>query len=315
MSGSLRHAWEYFPAELWEPLADYSAKDAAAPVDLFSDLFAAAEEFLSPLPTETELGEVRNSPDKARQRFLALKGTDFASESTIVCFLEEAHDVIADYEMAGFGDFYRRLLRDVLRKFNLRYRLDEPFTLRFLLPGSFTNLYAELYRMNTSHGHLAGLWSDFEAGFDQYVRTQGDSDLRISIAKASNYLEGLASATNGKAGTLGKLCEVLSDWPHDKVKEAVKSLYGFCSDYPGIRHAGNPSNQRRQLDTRDSVSINTSLMALAAYLGSGIDQRALLGIGPTGKTRLRMSPLIPPIGLGSKGWFKRVLTTLGLEHT
>ena len=77
-----------------EPLADYSGKDAAAPPDLFSDLFAAAGEFLSPHPTDTELEEARNNPDKARERFLVLKGTDFANESAIVHFLEEAQDVI-----------------------------------------------------------------------------------------------------------------------------------------------------------------------------------------------------------------------------
>lgn len=230
MSGNLRQAWDYFAAELWEPLADYSSKDAVAPADLFGDLFAAADECLSPRPTDTELAEARNNPGVARQRFLALNGTDFASESAIVRFLEEARDVIADYDIVGFEDFYRRLLCDVLSKFNLRYRLDEPFTLRFLLPGSFANLYAELRRLNTSSNHLAGLWSDFEGAFDQYARTQSDPDLRISIAKASNYLEGLASATNGKAETLGKLCDSLSDWPHKNVREVVKHLYWFCSD-------------------------------------------------------------------------------------
>lgn len=285
MSGSLRHAWEYLAAELWEPLADYSAKDTAAPPDLFSDLFAAADEFLSPRSTDTELEEARNDPDKARSRFLALKGSDFASESAIVRFLEAAHDVIADYEIPGFEDLYRRLLRDALRKFNLRYRLDEPFILRFLLPGSFTNLYNELHRGNAGNPNLTSLWGDFESAFDQYARTQGDADLRTSIGRASNYLEGLASATNGKPGNLGKLCDSLSDWPHDKVKEAVKSLYGFCSDYPGIRHAGTPGNRRRQLDTRDSVAINVSLMALAVYLGSGMDHGAILGIGPMGAVR------------------------------
>jgi hypothetical protein len=169
MSGSLRQAWDYLVAELWEPLADYSGKDAAAPPDLFSDLFAAAGEFLSPHPTGTELEEARNNLDKARERFFALKGTDFANESASVHFLEEAQDVITEYEIPGFEDLYRRLLRDVLRKFNLRYRLDEPFTLRFLLPGSFTNLYAELHRLNTSYPHLASLLSDFEHSFD-YTR-------------------------------------------------------------------------------------------------------------------------------------------------
>ena len=69
MSGGLGHAWEYLVAELWDPLSDYSAKGATAPPDLYSDLFAAADEFLSPRPTETELEEARNDPGKARERF------------------------------------------------------------------------------------------------------------------------------------------------------------------------------------------------------------------------------------------------------
>ena len=277
MSGSLRHAWEYLAVELWEPLADYSVKDAAAPPDLFSDLFMAADEYLSPHPTDTELEEARNSPGKARLRFLALKGTDFASESAIVIFLEAARDVIADYEIAGYEDFYQRLLREVLRKFNLRYRLDEPFILRFLLPGSFTNLYTELHRLNTGNGHLTGLLTDFEKAFDRYVRTQDPTDLKTCIAKASNYAEGLASVTHGTAGTLGALCDQLTDWPHDKVKDALKSLYKFCSDYPGIRHAGNPAGVRRDLTTRDMTLASLLLLSFSGYLSPQIDERAVLG--------------------------------------
>jgi len=313
MSGSLRHAWAYLAAELWEPLANYSAKDSAAPLDLYSDLFAAADEFLSPRPTDTELQEARNDTDKARQRFLALKGTDFASESAIVYFLEEAQNVIADYEIAGFEDLYRRLLRDALRKFNLRYRLDEPFTLRILLPGSFTNLYAELHRLNSGNSHLTTLWTDFESAFDQYARVQGDSDLRESISRASNYLEGLASATKGKSGTLGKLCDGLSDWPHDKIKDTVKSLYGFCNDYPGIRHGGTPGNRKRQLDSRDSVAINVALMALAAYLSKGLDNGAVLGFGGIRTTRPRPNALPLPTSDNGNGWIRTLLSKLGLR--
>jgi hypothetical protein len=247
----------------------------------------------------------------AQQRFLALKGTDFASESNIVRFLEGTHRVIADYEIAGFEDLYRRLLRDALRKFNLRYRLDEPFTLRFLLPGSFTNLYSELHRLNTTDSHLSALWSDFEAAFDYYARSQTDSELKTSIAKASNYLEGLASVTNGKAGTLGQLCDGLSDWPHDKVKEAVKSLYGFCCDYPGIRHAGTPRNRKRQLDRRDSVAINVALMALAAYLSNKLDQGEMLGVGSAGFTRLKRSLQIPIRSHIDRGLIRNLLGRLG----
>lgn len=278
MSGSLRHAWDYLAAELWEPLADYSVRDAAAPPDLFSDLFTAANDFLSPRPTDIEVGEARNNPEKARQRFLALKGTDFASESAIVHFLEEAHDVIADYEVPGYEDFYRRLLRDLLRKFNLRYRVDEPFTLRFLLPGSFTNLYAELHRLNIGNGHLAGLLTDFEKAFDRYARTQDTTDLKTCIAKASNYAEGLASFTRGTPGTLGALCDQLTDWPHDKVKEALKSLYKFCSDYPGVRHAGDPVGVLRDLATRDVTLASLLLLTFSGYLSPAVDERVVLGV-------------------------------------
>ena len=278
MSGSLRHAWEYLAAELWEPLADYSAKDAAAPPDLFSDLFAAADESLSPRPTDTELEEARNDPDKARQRFLALKGTDFASESAIVHFLEVARDVIADYEIPGFEDLYRRLLRDALRKFNLRYRLDEPFILRFLLPGSFTNLYAELHRLNAGNGHLAGLLTDFEKAFDRYARTQDPTDLKTCIGNASKYAEGLAVATCGKPGSLGDLCKEIKDWPHGAVQAALSNLYGFCSDYPGIRHAGNPAGVRRELATRDMTLASLLLVSFAGYLVPSLDQQVVLGV-------------------------------------
>jgi hypothetical protein len=278
MSGSLRHAWEYLAAELWEPLADYSTKDAAAPPDLFSDLFAAADEFLSPRPPDTELEEARNDPGKARQRFLALKGTDFASESAIVHFLEEAHDVITDYEIPGFEDLYRRLLRDALRKFNLRYRLDDPFTLRFLLPGSFTNLYAELHRINTGNGYLTCLLTDFEKAFDRYARAQDPADLKTCIAKASNYAEGLASFTRGAPGSLGALCDQLTDWPHDRVKEALKSLYKFCSDYPGIRHAGDPAGVRRDLATRDMTLASLLLLSFSGYLSPILDEQVVLGV-------------------------------------
>jgi hypothetical protein len=313
MSGSFRQAWSYFPAEVWEPLTDYSEKNGSSPPDLYSDLFAAADEYISPRATDSELEEARNNPGKARQRFLTLNGTDFVSESAIVQFLEEGHKIIADYEIPGFEDLYRRLVGNALRKFNLRYRLDEPFVLRFLLPGSFTNLYAELHRLNTSDQNLYALWSDFEVSFDHYTRSQGDTDLKTSIAKASNYLEGLASETIGKSGTLGYLCDGLTDWPHDKVKEAVKSLYGFCSDYPGIRHAGTPRNRKRQLDRRDSVAINVSLMALAAYLSNRLDQGEVLGIGSGVATRPRVGPVERRLSSNGSGIIRRLLSTFGIR--
>jgi len=207
-----------------------------------------------------------------------LKGTDFVSESAIVHFLEEARGVIADYEIPGFENLYRRLLRDALLKFNLRYRLDEPFSLRFLLPGSFANLYAELHRLNAGNGHLVGLLSDFEKAFDHYARTQDATDLKTCIGNASKYVEGLAVATCGKTGSLGDLCKEIKDWPHGAVEKALGNLYGFCSDYPGIRHAGNPAGVRRDLATRDATLVSVLLLTFTGYLSPALDERVVFGL-------------------------------------
>jgi hypothetical protein len=278
MTGNLRHAWEFLPSDVWTLLADFSSNDASAPPDLFSDLYAAADEFLSPRPTATELEDARNDPEKARQLFLALKGTDFASESDIVLFLEEAHEVIADYELTGFEDLYRRLLRAAFRKFNLRYRLDDPFVIRFMLPGTFSNMYIEIQRITSTNPHLASLLDDFEKAFDRYAKTQDPTDLKTCIGKASNYAEGLASATFGTPNTLGFICDRLTDWPHDKVKEALKHLYHFCSDYPGIRHAGNPAGVRRALATRDLTMASMLILSFSGYLSPNFDERTVLGL-------------------------------------
>ncbi len=274
MTGSLRNHWEYTPVEIWEPLA----AQESVPPDLFNDLYDAADGFLALSTSATLLQEIRNDAGKARDAFIALKGTDFASETGVVEFLEAAYGVIADYDISGFAELFKLRLREFIRKYNLRYRLDDPFKLRFLLPGSFTNLYSELQRLNTSNGHLTDLLRDFEHAFDRYARAQDPSDLKTCIAKASNYAEGLASATHGQPGTLGVLCNQIGDWPHDKVKEALQNLYKFCSDYPGIRHAGSPKGMRRNLSLKDSTLICLLLLGFAGYLSPSVDERSVLGV-------------------------------------
>src|SRR5437764_15317023 len=107
MTGSLRGAWDHLSLEVWEPLADRPIQDKTAPPDLFSDLFALADDYLSPGPTAPELEEARNDPEIARQYFLSLTGNDFTSESDIVEFLEKANKVIIDYDIPGFDDTYK----------------------------------------------------------------------------------------------------------------------------------------------------------------------------------------------------------------
>jgi hypothetical protein len=277
MTGSLRQAWIYTPGDVWEQLAAH----ASAPPDLLNDLFMAVDDSLTVATPAPQLEQMRNDAAQTRTSFLALKGTDFASESAIVEFLEAAHEVIADYDLPGYEDFFKRLLRDFLRKYNLRYRLDDPFTLRFLLPGSFTNLYAELHRLNAANPHLATLLGDFEHCFNLYVRSNHDTDLRNCVRAAANYAEGLASVTVGipaTGNTLGALAHKLTDWPHDKLRDSLCQLYGFCSDYPAMRHSGQPGNAKRPLAPRDATGLSVLLLAFSGYLSPHLDEQIVLGV-------------------------------------
>jgi hypothetical protein len=277
MSGSLRNHWEFTPADIWEPFAAHES----APPDLFNDLYDAVDEFLALPTSNTLLEEIRNDAVKAREAFYSLRGPDFFGETNVVKFLEETYTVIADYDIAGYAEFFKLLLRDFIRKYNLRYRLEDPFKICFLLPGSFTNLYSELQRLNTSNSHLSGLLQDFEHAFDLYARSQDQFDLKTCIAKASNYAEGLASSTLGNPvtnNTLGILANSLTCWPHDKVKESLVNLYHFCCDYPGIRHGGTPANKRRELTSIDSTLVCLLLLGFAGYLSPSVDERSVLGV-------------------------------------
>ena len=74
---------------------------------------------------------------------------------------------------------------------------------------------------------------------------------------------------------LGRICDQVGTWPHDKIKDAAKELYRFASDYPGIRHGGTPANARRDLDMRDMVAISVLLVGFAPYLTDRLDPASI----------------------------------------
>ena len=77
---------------------------------------------------------------------------------------------------------------------------------------------------------------------------------------------------------MGALCNQISDWPHDQVKEALQRLYKFYSAYPGIRHAGNPTGVRRTLAVRDSTVMSLLLLSFTGYLSPLVDEKTVLGV-------------------------------------
>ena len=71
------------------------------------------------------------------------------------------------------------------------------------------------------------------------------------------------------------MCDQIKFWPHGTIKNSLRSLYGFASDYPGIRHGGNPNNVIRAIEMRDMLAMSMLLVGFTPYLTASFDAETL----------------------------------------
>jgi len=260
--GSLIDYWKYTWLDVWNVLA----RSRRSPSDLFIRLYRTAIE-----PPQEEIAQKRfelivNDPAQARVAFEQIRAQDLGDELSIVEFLESAYVTIQEFEIPRFDTLYKYLVRAFIKKYNLRYRIDDPFRVRLVLPGVFANFYEDLTRVNRSDPHLKSLMDTFELTFGSYTRTRQTHELNACVTNAFIYAEGLAGKTSGENIALGKLCDCLQCWPHVTVRESLKTLYGFRNQYPGLGHAGNPESKLRDLEPRDAIVVCLVLLSFAGYL-------------------------------------------------
>jgi hypothetical protein len=274
MIGNLRERWEYTWTDIWVPLGSLPQ----SPFDLYSQLYRICVDYLRRRPTNQEIAEIVNNPEMALSAFQLIQGKQFRDEMAVVQFLERAHGLLTDFGSRILIRRYSEYASKFLRKYNLRYETAEPFALRVRLPALYADIYEHLRQVNMANAHLTQLMTDFEISFSDFVRTRAQRDLRTSLARASNYAEGIASvALNTPGGTLGHMCNQLAVWPHIAIRDAVKNLYQFCSDYPAIRHAGNPNNRIRDLEVKDTIIISALFFAASGYLHQQVRLEDVLG--------------------------------------
>lgn len=267
MIGSLLDRWEYTWTDIWEPLGS----ETDAPVDLYIELYRTVLDFLIIKPDFNQYSELSSDPENALEAFRSIQSKDFKGEISAISFIESAYETIDEIGVSELLHFYVILVGEFIERYNLRYILVQPFGLRVQLPWFYADIYKDLHHLNQGNSHLMELMDDFEHAFNQFVRTRSRRDLGTSIAKASNYAEGVAAATlNSPGSTLGRMCDVIDVWPHNAVRESIKNLYNFCSDYPAIRHAGNPNNKLRELEEKDTIIISALIMAFTGYMHSQI---------------------------------------------
>jgi hypothetical protein len=117
--------------------------------------------------------------------------------------------------------------------------------------------------------HLDTLMKEFENAVRDLRHDCSDGRIKTCIQKQVNLLEAIGRTTPGVTeDELSGICNQVTTWPHGAIKAALKNLSGFASDYPGIRHGGNPAGALRAVDMRDMVAMSILLTGFTPYLAA-----------------------------------------------
>ncbi|MEW8050401.1 MAG: hypothetical protein AB2809_08495 [Candidatus Thiodiazotropha sp.] len=220
--------------------------------------------------------EAVSGGDSSRKALHDTIKTQITTEEHAVNALESAYSVVASYDDDDFKNKYFQLVEQFLQKYSLRYDLRRPFTLHPTLPGVFAQLFRELKRYTSRDGHLHQLMQDFEDALRDLRVDPSPARIKTTLQKQFNLLEAMGSRCPGVTGnTLGRICDEVGTWPHAKLKDAMKNMYGFASDYPGIRHGGNLAHQLREIEMRDLVAVSVVLAGFAPYLTDQINSETV----------------------------------------
>lgn len=208
----------------------------------------------------------------------------FLEEKHIIHFLEELYGLISDYGK-GLAVSYCALLDRFIEKYSLSYEIRHPpFEIRPLISAEFTRMYDALRKEEGRvNGDLLILLGDFEHCYSQYSRTKKPEDLRNSLIKAFSYLEGLLGEKFDQRGKgfaeLAKACgdifphkgslpQSLENCTEGNLSKGLSKVYGFPSDYPHLRHPGNPKSKVRDLEHQDCVALSMMALLWAGYVHS-----------------------------------------------
>lgn len=259
-------------SELWRQVWARLARHKNAPDDLFCELYRELEPaFVARLDAATELAAIVDDPARARVAFRSTRASALKGELAVIQFLERAHRPIVEMGRDALANRYFLLIEQFIEKFSLRYDLRRPFSLHPTLPGVFARLIREL-RLAVAHDPaLLALLRDFDEAIRDLKGDPSSGKIKTCIQKEMNLLEAITKACPGiTAGTLGDMCNQVGTWPHATIKEAAKKMYGFASNYPGIRHAGNAQSAIREIELRDMVAVSVLLAGFLPYLSDTI---------------------------------------------
>jgi hypothetical protein len=263
MRGEVIGVWSETWREIWSKLA----KHPDSPEDLFCELYRELAGGFETTLDVTALADIVDDPEQARKVFRKTKATAFRGEVALLEFFERAHNVVVDLGGDPLANRYFLLTETFLEKFSLRYDLRRPFSLNPTLPGVFARLIRELREATYQDAELHPLMVEFEDAIRDLKVNQSPGRIKTCISKQVNLLEAIGQRCPGvTSNTLGAICDEVGTWPHNRLKDAMKKVYGFASDYPGIRHGGSSGNSLRNIEMRDLVAVSILLAGFSPYL-------------------------------------------------
>jgi len=312
MRGDLKSAWPYVWSDIWVRL--YETK--GTPVELFSELYAALIPRPRPpaAPPEPAIfdagGNMTDPADIAaaaafREAMMAYNGERLAyeraltaepesarawlreglqstlrTEADAVTALEKAFVRLNDIGGDALSNRYVNLVQAFVEKYNLRYDLRRPFSLHPTISGVFSQLIHQLKGATSSDAHLNTIMLEFEDSFRDLKTGITPARIKACISRQANLLEAIGQiAPNVTGNTLGAICDQVGTWPHEGLKDSAKSIYKFSNQYPGIRHAGTPATQLREIELRDLIAVSVLLAGLTPYLTDRMNAEAIYGVG------------------------------------
>lgn len=268
MRGGFIGVWPETWECIWQPLTG----TGEVPADVYCDLYRELANAFAERPSIEVLADIIDNQEQSRLALIDSKTARFSSEKALVRFFESVYDVLDELDGEQLTNRYFDLLSNFIDKYNLGYALRRPCSLSPTLPGIFADVAEALNRLTSADDHLADLHRAHQEAVRDLRFGPTEDRIKTCLSKQFMLLEALASsAEEVTAGTLGEMCDQLKSWPHKAIGASLKSLYGFASNYPGIRHAGNPKSKLRCVDAQDMAALSILLSGYAVYLAPALD--------------------------------------------
>lgn len=231
----------------------------------FETLFADRSFWL--VEYEARWTDIQNDPEKSLEYLTAMNGNDFRDDLAICDFLQISSSTLQEVSGPIAATRFENIVKEFVLKYNLAYTIEPDFSISRSLSYFFQAILARMRRICQADPDLNMLLVDFDETLSHLRQHQTERQFRLCLQKQFLLLEGIAQKhPDSTSDTLGKICDNISDWPHSRLREVVQCLYQFSNKYPGIRHPGDASSRRRDLEIGDLSALTVALTAMSFYL-------------------------------------------------